>query len=55
MYPNTTIYTFAYTYQNPEIANNQLFVSTAPIIYEPEDKTAMVKPNLTVGQDLSGR
>ena len=45
MEPNTTIYTVSYTYQSPAIADNQLFVSTAPIIYEPEDKTATVKPN----------
>ena len=55
MDPDTTIYTVSYTYQNPEIAKNQLFVSTSPVIYEPEDKTATVKPNPTRGQDLSGK
>ena len=54
MDPNTTIYTVSLKYQDPLVADNQEFVSTAPIIYEPEDKTAKVKPNPTRGQNLSG-
>lgn len=55
MYPNTTIDTVSYTYRNQEIANNQLFASTAPVIYEPDDNTATIKPNPTRGQNLSGK
>ena len=54
MDPNTAIYTVSYTYQSPAIADNKLFVSTAPIIYDPEDKTTKVKPKPTKGHDLSG-
>jgi len=54
MNPNTTIYTVSLKYQDPLYSNGEAFVATAPIIYEPEDKTDMVKPNPTGGQDLSG-
>ncbi|MFM7977919.1 MAG: phage minor capsid protein, partial [Candidatus Fonsibacter sp.] len=49
-----TIYTVSLSYQDPLISNNNLFVSTVPIIYEPEDKTTKVQINPTGGQDLSG-
>ena len=54
MDPRATIYTVSLKYQYPLYSNGQAFVATAPIIYEPEDKTATVKPNPTGGQDLSG-
>ena len=52
--PNTTIYTVSLKYQDPDYAKGQAFVSTVPIIYEPEDNTSKVQPNPTGGQDLSG-
>ena len=55
MSPNTTTYTVSLTYHDPDYANGQGFVATAPIIYEPEDKTAKVQPNPTGGQDWSGK
>ncbi|MFM7978888.1 MAG: hypothetical protein ACKPKO_06190, partial [Candidatus Fonsibacter sp.] len=55
MQPNTTIYTVSFTYQNPAVANNQLFSSTAPVIYKPEDTTLTSQPRATGDQYLSGK
>ncbi|MFM7987857.1 MAG: phage minor capsid protein, partial [Candidatus Fonsibacter sp.] len=52
--PNITIYTVSLSYQDPLISKHKLFVTTVPIIYEPEDKTTNVNLNPTGGQDLSG-
>ena len=54
MYPDTTIYSVALRYQDPNVANGTEFVATAPIIDEPEDTTYQIKRSPTVGQDLSG-
>ena len=55
MYPNTTIYSVSFRYRDKVIENGREFIVTAPIIYEPEDRTAMVSKRPTArGQDLSG-
>ena len=52
MYPNTTIYSVSFRYRDKVIENGREFIVTAPIIYEPEDKTTLASKRPNGGQDF---